>query len=88
MKRVFAILTSVLMASCLYAQETGEHHVSKELLIIGTMHEVSSTLVDIFHRFRKENGERLCLGDEHIIRYIEYATVINKNSRIYRFRYP
>ena len=41
-----------------------------------------------FHRFRKENGERLCLGDEHIIRYIEYATVINKNSRIYRFRYP
>lgn len=42
MKRVFAILTSVLMASCLYAQETGERHVSKELLIIGTMHEVPS----------------------------------------------
>jgi len=30
------------MASCLYAQETGERHVSKELLIIGTMHEVPS----------------------------------------------
>ena len=42
MKRVFVFLTSVLMVSCLYGQETGEHHVSKELLIIGTMHEVPS----------------------------------------------
>ena len=30
------------MVSCLYGQETGEQHVSKELLIIGTMHEVPS----------------------------------------------
>ena len=42
MKRIFAILTSVLMVSCLYGQETGEQHVPKELLIIGTMHEVPS----------------------------------------------
>lgn len=42
MKRIIAILTSVLMVSYLYGQETGEQHVSKELLIIGTMHQVPS----------------------------------------------
>lgn len=49
MKRVFAILTIVLMVSCFYGQETGEHHVSKELLIIGTMHEVPSI---VSHSYR------------------------------------
>ena len=48
-KRVFSILTSVLMVSCLYGQETGEHHISKELLIIGTMHEVPSI---VSHSYR------------------------------------
>ena len=53
MKRIIAILTSVLMVSCLYGQETGEQHVSKELLIIGTMHEVPSIVSHSYKPFFK-----------------------------------
>lgn len=41
-KSLMVLLTALLAASSIYAQETDEHHVSKELLIIGTMHEVPS----------------------------------------------
>ena len=42
MKRLISVLIAILTVSVVFAQGTDEHHVSKELLIIGTMHEVPS----------------------------------------------
>ena len=41
-RKIIVVLIAILVPPAVYAQETGEHHVSKELLIIGTMHEVPS----------------------------------------------
>ena len=42
MRKLISFLIAILMVPVAHAQEEGERHVSKELLIIGTMHEVPS----------------------------------------------